>query len=161
MRHVLHGAQALVAVEGDFVITRGVLRGAQVGASGGDLRIQLLVAQFGLFKGDLRRFNFINEWRGIELIQQVAFFHLAIVVHVDVRDVAGDPRRDRSHHAHHGGIRGQWDPDIGNDKPGEYHQESGNTYPYPAGKFLFWRHHSVLDLVIFFADCPQVAGDLI
>jgi hypothetical protein len=38
-----------------FVITRGVLRGAQVGASGGDLRIQLLVTQFGLFKGDLRR----------------------------------------------------------------------------------------------------------
>jgi hypothetical protein len=26
---------------------------------------------------------------------------------------------------------------------------------------LFWRHHGLLSLVIFFADIPQIAGDLI
>ena len=161
LRDVLHRTQALVAIERDLIVTRGVLRGAQVGAGGGDLRVQLLVAQFRLLEGDLRRFNFINEWRWVELIQQVALFHLAVVVHVDVRDIAGDPRRNRGHHAHDGGVRRQRDPDIGNDKPGEYSQKSGNTHPYPAGKFLFRRHHSVLDLVIFFADIPQTAGDLI
>ena len=161
LRDVLHRTQALVAIERDLIVTGGVLCGAQIGAGGGDLCIQLLVAQFRLLEGDLRRFNFINEWRWVELIQQVALFHLAVVVHVNVRDIAGDPRRYRGHHAHHGGVRRQRDPDIGNDKPGEYSQKSGNTHPYPAGKFLFRRHHSVLDLVIFFADIPQTAGDLI
>lgn len=74
LRDVLHRTQALVAIERDLIVTRGVLRSAQVGAGGGDLRVQLLVAQFRLLEGDLRRFNFINEWRWVELIQQVALF---------------------------------------------------------------------------------------
>ncbi len=74
LRDVLHRTQALVAIERDLIVTRGVLRGAQVGAGGGDLRVQLLVAQFRLLEGDLRRFNFINEWRWVELAQQVTLF---------------------------------------------------------------------------------------
>ncbi len=78
LRDVLHRTQALVAIERDLIVTRGVLRGAQVGAGGGDLRVQLLVAQFRLLEGDLRRFNFINEWRWVELIQQVALSRLLL-----------------------------------------------------------------------------------
>jgi hypothetical protein len=74
LRNVLHGAQALVAIEGDLIVAGGVLRGAQVGARGGDLRIQLLVAQLRLFKRDLRRLDFIDKRRRIQLIEQVPFF---------------------------------------------------------------------------------------
>ena len=40
---------------------------------------------------------------------------------------------------------------------GEYRQERDNTLTLPSGQILFRGHHSFLDLVIFFADCPQIA----
>ena len=89
LRHVLHGAQALIAVKGGLVVPGVELRGAQVGTHRGDLRIQLLVAQLCLLKGDLRSLDLIDKWRRIQFVQQVALFHLAIVMYMHLRDVAG------------------------------------------------------------------------
>ena len=135
--------------------------GAKHGLRGSDLRIQLFVGKACLLKRDLRRFHFIAKRRVIQLKQQIAFLHQAVVVHMDCRDIAGDARRYRCHHAHHGGVRRQRDPDIRDDKVNKHQQERGNTHPYPTGKFLFWGHHSFLVLIVFFADCPQIAGKLI
>ena len=44
LRDVLHPAQALIAIVGHAIVTRGKLGGFEVGLSGGNLRVQLLIA---------------------------------------------------------------------------------------------------------------------
>lgn len=154
LQGVLHRTQALVAIECDLIVTGDILYGAQIGADSGDLCTQLLVAQSRLLEDDPCHPNFINGWRWVEPIQQIALFHLAVVVHVNMRNIAGDPQRYQGHRTHHGGARCQRDLGIGSDKSGKYSQRSGGIHPYPADKFLFRRRRSVLDLVILFVDIP-------
>ena len=141
LRHALQGTQFLVAVEGNFVITRRQHRGFQAGLRRGNLRVQLIVRQTRLFQRNLRRFDLIAKRRGVELKQQIASLNLAIVVDMYRRHIPGDAGRHRGHHAHHGGVRRQRDPDIRDDKVDKHQQERGNTYPYPAGKLLFRSHY--------------------
>ena len=141
LRDVLQGAQLLVAIKGHFVVTRGQHGGFQAGLRGSDLRIQLFVGQACLLERDLRRFYLIAKRRVVEFKQQIASLHLAVVMDMYRRHVAGDARRHRRHYAHHGGVRRQRDPDIRDDKVDKHQQERGNTHPYPAGKLLFRGHY--------------------
>ncbi len=145
-RDVLQGAEFLIAIESHFVVAGGKLGGFQAGLGRHDLRIQLLIGEPRLLQSNLCGLYFIAKRRRVEFKQQIALLHLAVVVHMYRRHIAGDARRYGRHHAHHRGVRRQRDPDIRDNKIDKHQQERGNTHPYPAGKFLF-RGHDYLVLL--------------